>query len=34
MAAAAVEAAEDEVLAVFLKSDDILAKKAKFKVQF
>ena len=34
VAAAAAEAAEDEVLAVFLKSDDILAKKAKFKVQF
>ncbi|KAG2581607.1 hypothetical protein PVAP13_6KG060135 [Panicum virgatum] len=33
VAAAAAEAAEDEVLAVFLKSDDILAKKAKFKIK-
>ena len=28
MAAAAAEAAEDEVLAVFLKSDDILARQS------
>ncbi|PUZ50136.1 hypothetical protein GQ55_6G035900 [Panicum hallii var. hallii] len=32
-AAAAAVAAEDEVLAVFLKSDDILANEAKFKIK-
>lgn len=34
IAAAEAEAAEDEALAVFLKSDDILTKEAKFKVHF